>query len=278
VRACRTASIFAFGALFVAFGIGACREPAPVTVPPLTTAHPSASVLASDLPASELKGDAGAPTPLRAGRTSFAWIEGTKKLEPEICSRLFIVAAKGTVKVGNDSLASGDTLVILHPEPVEVKVTGLALSVTETFSCAVLSRPEIVKTIIRGKDVPELRWAGGAMRAHLDVGTKVSPEVYLGRLEGTASVPEHDHPTSNETIAAIEAAGTFTVNGTEHRLGPRQIVTVPKGTKHSYRPDPGSKLVAIQIYDPPGPEQRFVALAAAEKDAGPDKPEKPEKR
>jgi hypothetical protein len=42
----------------------------------------------------------------------------------------------------------------------------------------------------------------------------------------------------------------------------------PKKVKHSYRFDPGSKLVAIQMYDPPGPEQRFVGLAAAEKDAG----------
>jgi hypothetical protein len=43
---------------------------------------------------------------------------------------------------------------------------------------------------------------------------------------------------------------------------------VPPDTKHAWKPDPGSKLVAIQMYDPPGPEQRFVALANAARDAG----------
>jgi quercetin dioxygenase-like cupin family protein len=108
------------------------------------------------------------------------------------------------------------------------------------------------------------------MRAHLDVRETVSPDLYVGRLEGVAPVAEHDHPTSAETILAIEAAGTFTIDGKEARLGPRQIVHVPKGIKHSWKPDPGSKLVAIQLYDPPGPEQRFIALAAAAADAGVD--------
>ena len=56
-----------------------------------------------------------------------------------------------------------------------------------------------------------------------------SPELYLGHLEGTAPVAEHSH--------------------------------------HAWRPKAGSKLVAVQMYSPPGPEQRFVALAAADEDA-----------
>ena len=111
------------------------------------------------------------------------------------------------------------------------------------------------------------------MRAYLNVGAKLSPNVYLGRLEGTAAVAEHEHTTSSETLIAIEGSGTFTVDGKDSRLGPRQIVHVPKGTKHAWKPDPGTKLVAIQLYEPPGPEQRFVGLAAASslaKDAGAD--------
>jgi quercetin dioxygenase-like cupin family protein len=117
--------------------------------------------------------------------------------------------------------------------------------------------------LFRGRDVPELRWAAGAMRAQLLVPAKDSPEVYLGRLEGTAPVAEHDHPTSAETLIAVEAAGVVTVDGKDVRVGPRQIVRIPAGTKHAWKPDPGSKLVAFQLYDPPGPEQRFIALAAA---------------
>ena len=43
---------------------------------------------------------------------------------------------------------------------------------------------------------------------------------------------------------------------------------VPPATKHAWKPDEGSTLVAIQLYTPPGPEQRFKALAAAAADAG----------
>ena len=106
------------------------------------------------------------------------------------------------------------------------------------------------------------------MSARLDVGPKASPDLYLGRLEGTAAVAEHVHEKSWEVLAAIDAAGTFTLDGKEQRLGPRQVVFVPPNTKHAWKPDQGSKLVALQMYSPPGPEQRFIALAAAEKDAG----------
>jgi mannose-6-phosphate isomerase-like protein (cupin superfamily) len=103
------------------------------------------------------------------------------------------------------------------------------------------------------------------MHAHLDVGREVSPEAYLGRLSGTASVAEHTHPGAWEVLAAVEAAGTFTIDGVDHRLGPRQVIAIPPDTRHAWKADPGSRLVAIQLYDPPGPEQRFLGLAAAAK-------------
>ena len=79
------------------------------------------------------------------------------------------------------------------------------------------------------------------------------------RLNGRAVAAEDLLPH----LAAVEAAGTFTVNGVPHRLGAGEILAVPPGTRHSWQPDPGSTLVAVQIYDPPGPEQRFVGLAKA---------------
>lgn len=41
------------------------------------------------------------------------------------------------------------------------------------------------KRVVRAR-APELRWANGTMTAHLDVSEKLWPDVYLGRLEGTA--------------------------------------------------------------------------------------------
>src|SRR5262249_9524979 len=145
--------------------------------------------------------------------------------------------------------------------------TGLAVGVVKepAVGCNSLARPAATKSIIHGKDTPEAKWAGGTMSAHLDfVGKAPGPELYLGRLTGTAGVPEHDHPTSSDTLIAMGASGTYTRDGQEHRLGARQLAVIPRGAKHAWKPDPGSKLVALQMYDPPGPEQRFVALAAAD--------------
>jgi mannose-6-phosphate isomerase-like protein (cupin superfamily) len=172
-----------------------------------------------------------------------------------------------------ETLAAGDSVVWTNADAVELAGSGLA--VVATYATAgtcppTTAPPPIERVVVRASAAPKLDFAKGAMSVHLDVGAKVSPELYLGRLEGTAAVPEHDHPTSWEILAAVEASGTFVLDGIEKRLGPKQIVVVPPGTKHAWRPDAGSKLVAIQMYSPPGPEQRFVALAAAEKDAGKD--------
>ena len=85
-------------------------------------------------------------------------------------------------------------------------------------------------------------------------------------------MPEHVHAGEWELLAAVEGAGTFTIDGVSARLGPKQVVAVPPGARHAWQPDPGTKLVAVQMYSPPGPEQRFVALAAAAADAGAPSP------
>lgn len=72
-----------------------------------------------------------------------------------------------------------------------------------------------------------------------------------------------------EILATQAAAGTLTLGGKSRRLGPGEIVFVPPGVKHSWQPDEGAPLRAIQLYAPSGPEQRFKKLAAEEADAAP---------
>lgn len=263
------------GSAFAVGAVAACHETSSPSVPPVTTSSPvtaPAPAATSELaPEPSAPVDAGAATGTAVGAErlpTVTFLDGTKKLEPPVCSRLFIVVANGTAKVAGETLGAKDTLVIAHPDPVEVKVNGLAVGIVKEIDCAVLSKPVATKTVVRAKDTPQLTWAHGAMHAWLDVGARVSPELYLGRLEGTAAVPEHDHPDSTEIVVTLEASGTSVIGGKERHLGPREVVVHPKKVKHAYRPDPGTKLVSIQMYDPPGPEQRFIGLAAAEKDGG----------
>lgn len=276
MKACRTASVIAIGALGAAMAIGACHENAHVEIPPLTTAKPGTAALPGDTPAA-IASDAS--TPLEdAGAAAFVpkdppakvtFVDVPGNVEADPCAHVLVAIAKGNVKTMNETFAAGDVLSLTYPDPLRLEGTGLVVVAVERMeSCVLRDKPAPIKKVIRAKEAPALKFAGGLMTAHLDVGTKVSPTLYLGRLEGSAAVPEHTHPGSWEILAAIDANGTFVLDGTEGKLGPKQVVMVPPGAKHAWKPEPGSVLVAVQLYSPPGPEQRFVALAAADKDAG----------
>jgi quercetin dioxygenase-like cupin family protein len=188
---------------------------------------------------------------------------GTKVAVASRCDVLLVAAAKGAFSVAGQSLAQGDVLRLSGSDGLELKGSGLAVVISSLHDCASGSTTAPTVHLARAGDAKDLSWAGGAMHAHLDLEKDASPDVYVGRIEGTAAVPEHAHPTSWEVLCAIEASGTFTVDGVPtHIVGPT-VVAVPPGRKHSWQPDAGSKLVAVQVYAPPGPEQRFKTLAAA---------------
>jgi mannose-6-phosphate isomerase-like protein (cupin superfamily) len=278
VKACAIGGAIGGIPLAVVLAMGACHStPAPADIPPVTSAHAN-----PDLPiASDGPKDASATTTTTTGDASpdVAQLEPPKaafhdtpyKIEDGACERVLVAVAKGSFTIANEKLEPGDVIAFMHPEPTEVKTAGQGLVLEARVpirSCVVKTRPASDKTVIRANAAQKLEWAGGKMSARLDVGPKVSPDLYLGRLEGTGGVAEHVHAGSWEVLAAVDAAGTFTLDGKDQRLGARQVVFVPPNTKHSWRPDAGSKLVALQMYSPPGPEQRFIALAAADKDAG----------
>jgi mannose-6-phosphate isomerase-like protein (cupin superfamily) len=288
VRSCRTASVVASAALVSMIAVSACRgEAARPEVPPVTSASPDAgrALANGGAPSPATPADGGGESaPSRPVITAPAespvkakFVDTPARLEAGACQRALVAVVKGKVTALNETLSAGDVLVVAHGQPFDASGAGTVVwaMIDLGGECAVSSHPAIAKTVIRSTAAPELRWAGGTMSAHLDVATPpkapasgVSPELYLGRLEGTAPVVEHDHAGSWEILAAVEANGTFTVDGTEARLAARQIVMIPPGSKHAWKPEPGSKLVAIQMYSPPGPEQRFVGLAAADKGAG----------
>jgi mannose-6-phosphate isomerase-like protein (cupin superfamily) len=118
-----------------------------------------------------------------------------------------------------------------------------------------------VWTVVTSATRTPLTWAKGEMSARLDLENLQSPRAYFGRLSGTLPVAEHDHAGSWEILLAKEGRGTFTIAGREQRLEAGQVVYVPPGVKHSWKPDAGTRLIAAQVYVPPGPEQRFRKLA-----------------
>ncbi|HVJ92885.1 MAG TPA: hypothetical protein VM580_23955 [Labilithrix sp.] len=274
----RTALALGITMLGAMGAVGACRtQQAEPVVPPVTMARPSQTAdpvfrgPAGDASTPTAPAEAGvAPIPARESPVQASVVNlPTQVVPPSHCAELVIAIVQGTASALGETLKAGDVLVVRIAEAVEVKGTGTVVTAVATEpneSCA--ANKPLRKDVVRVSATPELSWANGAMKARLQVGEKQKSAFYLGRLEGTSPVGEHVHQGTWEILVAIDAAGTFLLDGKESRLLPRQVVVVPPDTKHEWRPDVGSKLVAVQMYAPPGPERRFVALAAADKDAG----------
>jgi len=187
----------------------------------------------------------------------------------EPCGVAMVAVVEGRATTTLGELGPSDVLVAHHPEGMLVGGAGKVVVAegAPIAGCSPTSRPAPRVHFVRGRETPAQTWASSTMSAWLDVPRTLSEHLYLGRLAGTASVPEHAHEGSWEILAAIEASGTIVHDGAEARLTSGEVVVVPAGTKHAWRPDPGSRLVGVQLYWPPGPEERFRALADEAKSA-----------
>jgi mannose-6-phosphate isomerase-like protein (cupin superfamily) len=131
-------------------------------------------------------------------------------------------------------------------------------------------------------DLPDLAWGSGAY--HVRIGWEASKYRFgeggnkgwevddqpaavldLVKLSADAPIAEHEHVHAWESLALLDGDGAFVKLGpmgaTPAEVRPGTIVTVPAGVRHAWKPSGKAPLVAIQVYAPPGPEQRFKKLA-----------------
>lgn len=112
---------------------------------------------------------------------------------------------------------------------------------------------------------PDLAWGGGAYHARLGF---EDGSASLGSLMASkgAPVPRNVHDHEWEILAVLSGAGTLarTVGGREDDvpIAPGTFASIPPGAPHEYRPAGTSPLVAVQLFLPPGPEQRFKQFAS----------------
>jgi len=83
----------------------------------------------------------------------------------------------------------------------------------------------------------------------------------MGILEAYpgVTVPEHKHEISAEMLYVLEGAGEMVVAGKRTAVKTGHMIQVPPGVKHSFsiHKDSDKRFVAVQVYAPAGPEQRF---------------------
>lgn len=110
-------------------------------------------------------------------------------------------------------------------------------------------------------------WAKGAAHAWLGFEKDRSPQAYLGLLhmDGSLPVANHAHETAWEVLVPIRAKGNLTLSSPgkapmDVAVSPGEVILIPPGTQHTYQPS-GEDLLAVQLFVPPGPEQRYRDLA-----------------
>ena len=139
-------------------------------------------------------------------------------------------------------------------------------------------RPAAIETVDLAA-ARDLTWKDGAMHARLGfegADKRASFEILMASLD--AQIPQHTHDGSWEILAALRADGTLRVarEGAADlapvRLDDGAIVAIPKSARHSWEPDGTEPLIAVQIYVPPGPEQRFKDSAGAGATTAPPPP------
>ena len=114
----------------------------------------------------------------------------------------------------------------------------------------------------------DLVWGKGAYHARIGFGAETSPHASLGLLKMSpdSAVAPHVHEKEWEHMAILQGEGDF-VQGTgedERTLHASNGVafSVPPAVRHQWKPAGSRSFLGIQVYTPPGPEQRFKKLAA----------------
>jgi mannose-6-phosphate isomerase-like protein (cupin superfamily) len=115
---------------------------------------------------------------------------------------------------------------------------------------------------VRFSTLPPLSWGDGRFHARIgfEAGRNVHASVGVLITAGDAKIAEHVHEGSWEHLVVLEGQGTMTLAGERVPVKAGEALFMPQGAPHAFEAS-GGRLLALQIYAPGGPEQRFKALA-----------------
>jgi mannose-6-phosphate isomerase-like protein (cupin superfamily) len=151
-------------------------------------------------------------------------------------------------------------------EPIAGAVAALRGKDAKKLTWADRPAPLQVVDLNASKD---LAWGGGAMHARMGIeGDRQRASLGVLMASKDAPVPQHKHEGSWEILIALRAEGTArraaSAEATDTapiKMTDGMVVAIPKGALHAWEPAGSKPLIALQIYVPPGPEQRFKKLA-----------------
>ncbi|MEE8409233.1 MAG: cupin domain-containing protein, partial [Myxococcota bacterium] len=143
-------------------------------------------------------------------------------------------------------------------------LTAPLLPLLATYACtaADAAPKNDVAYVVSGKDAPAYLIAGGYGIAKLYVNASTGARdvaVSILTLAPGATIPEHVHDTSSETLYIERGEVEIIIAGKKLTARQGDTVYIPSGVRHSAKViGPIDTLKAIQVYVGPGPEQRFA--------------------
>lgn len=195
-----------------------------------------------------------------------------KSLEPGTKSNdlapwgAFRAPGAGVVVVASDGPAR--VVLAVAGESAPIAETAALLKERKTLKqVAWRSRPQAIE-VLDLNATADLAWGKGAVHARLGFeGGRASFGLLFASKD--APVAPHVHDASWEILAPLWADGTArrasapgSADMSEIPVTDGTVVAIPKGTLHAWVPAGKKPLLAVQMYLPPGPEQRFKKLAA----------------
>jgi quercetin dioxygenase-like cupin family protein len=129
------------------------------------------------------------------------------------------------------------------------------------------------KLVVKSRDDAEpldIVGGKGLARIMLEPRTTGSDALALDLLEFSpgAEVPRHQHAGSTEVVYVLSGGGTLSVGSENHKFTAEEVLHLPPDQPHAAK-FTGEKTIAVQIYAPAGPEQRFRGAPAPKEPAKP---------
>lgn len=110
---------------------------------------------------------------------------------------------------------------------------------------------------------------GGALQARVAFNEQPKRLASLGVLIGSKdlAMPLHKHADATwEHVIILAGSGTMKLGGKSSPVAPGAIFHVGADTDHNFESSKQDSAVAIQLYTPPGPEQRWLKAEAGDED------------
>ena len=145
---------------------------------------------------------------------------------------------------------------------------------TKHSSVAPTNEPRRIPVEVRSfEKATLLTWQHGKSHARIlfggsALGAPLPFSLTLLQTFAPALIPPHTHESSWENLLVLEGRGDLELRGRSYPIAGGESLHIPPRVRHGYIASGQESFVALQLYTPAGPEQRYLAAAGAPQATG----------